>query len=137
MNFWLVVYYTICFVFFGNMTLHSLIFLKKLCIQINFKLLTLCYYHVMYAFQSEFTLYNSLNVKELLAWYWYDIWNLSDSIGIRIHKHLVRKRLLNHLANLGSLGKWLCVRLRTKWLWIHFPLPSYFWLFQRKVNFTV
>ena len=29
--------------------------------------LTVCSYHVAYAFQSESTLYNSLNVKELLA----------------------------------------------------------------------
>ena len=30
-------------------------------------LLTVCYYHVTYAFQSEFTLYSFLNVKKLLA----------------------------------------------------------------------
>ena len=29
--------------------------------------LTVCYYHVTYAFQSESTLYSCLNVKELLA----------------------------------------------------------------------
>ena len=29
--------------------------------------MTLCSYHVTYAFQSESTLYNCLNVKELLA----------------------------------------------------------------------
>ena len=28
---------------------------------------TVCYYHVMYAFQGEFTLYSCLNIKELLA----------------------------------------------------------------------
>ena len=31
------------------------------------KTLTVCSYHVTYAFLSEFTLYNCLNVKELLA----------------------------------------------------------------------
>ena len=30
------------------------------------KTLTVCYYHVTYAFQSESTLYSCLNVKELL-----------------------------------------------------------------------
>ena len=29
--------------------------------------LTVCYYHVIYVFQSESTLYSWLNVKELLA----------------------------------------------------------------------
>ena len=29
--------------------------------------LTVCFYHVTYAFQSESTLYSCLNVKELLA----------------------------------------------------------------------
>ena len=49
----------------------------------------------------------NLNVKELLAWNRHDIWNLSDSNGIRTHSHLVRKRTLNHLA---KLAKWLsCV----------------------------
>ena len=31
------------------------------------KLLTVCFYHVTYAFQSESTFYSCLNVKELLA----------------------------------------------------------------------
>ena len=87
--------------------------------------MTVCYYHVMYAFQSKSTLYSSLNMKELVAWYRRDIWSLSESIEIRTHKHLVYKWLLNHLANLDSLGKWLSVRLRTKCLWFHFPLLSF------------
>ena len=85
-------------------------------------LLTVCYYHVMYAFQSESTLYSSLNVKELLARYRRDIWSLNDSIGIQTHKHLVRKRLLKHLAKPASLAKWLSVHLWSKYLWIRFPL---------------
>ena len=48
-----------------------------------------------------------LNVKELLARSRPHIWSLSDSNVIRIHNHLVRKRTLNHLA---ELAKWLtCV----------------------------
>ena len=34
------------------------------------------------------------------------------------------KRTLNHLAKLASLGKWLSVRLRIKWLWVRVPLMS-------------
>ena len=33
----------------------------------NIRIVTVCYYHVMYAFQSESTLYCCLNVKEHLA----------------------------------------------------------------------
>ena len=80
--------------------------------------LTVCYYHFMYAFQSESTLYGYLNVKELLARNRRDIWSLSDSNGIWIYNHLVRKQTLNHLV------KWLSVRLRTKWLWLRIPLLS-------------
>ena len=39
-------------------------------------LLTVCSYHVTYAFQSESTLYNCLNVKELLAPNRPKFWNL-------------------------------------------------------------
>ena len=88
-------------------------------------LLTVCYYHVMYTFQSESTLCRSLNVKELLARYRCDIWSLNDSIGIRTHKHLVRKQLLNHLAKPASLAKWLSVHLQTKYLWVLFLLLSF------------
>ena len=69
--------------------------------------MTVCSYHVTYTFQSEFPLYNCLNVKELLARNSCDIWNLSDCNWTRTHNHLVRKRTLNHLA---KLAKWLsCV----------------------------
>ena len=51
--------------------------------------LTVCYYHVIYLFQSESTFSSCLNVKELLAARnRLDIWSLSDSYGIRTHKHL-------------------------------------------------
>ena len=69
--------------------------------------LTICYYHVMYTFQSESTLYSCLNIKELLAWNWHDIWSLRSSNAMWPHNHLVRKWTLNHLA---KLAKWLsCV----------------------------
>ena len=60
-----------------------------------------------YAFQSELTLCNCLNVKKLLAPNRCDIWSLSDCNGTRTHNRLVRKRTLNHLA---KWAKWLsCV----------------------------
>ena len=68
-----------------------------------------CYYHVTYLFQSEFTLHSCLNVKELLAWNRRGIWSLSDSNGIRAHNHLVRKRTVNHLARLVWLNGWVFV----------------------------
>ena len=86
--------------------------------------LIVCFYHVTYEFESESTLYNCLNVKELLARSSRHIWRLSDCNGTRTHNHLVRKRTLNHLAKLASLAKWLSVRLRTKWLWVRVPLQS-------------
>ena len=63
-----------------------------------------------YAFQSESTLYNCLNVKELLTWNRRDIWSLSDSNGIRINNYLVHKWTLNHLA---KLVKWLSCFMST------------------------
>ena len=44
--------------------------------------LTVCYCHVTYAFQSESTLYNCLNVKELLARSWHKIWSLNDWVFV-------------------------------------------------------
>ena len=69
--------------------------------------LTLCYYHVTYAVQSESALCSCLNVKELYTWNRRDIWRISGSNEIRTHNHLVRKRTLNHLVQLAT---WLsCV----------------------------
>ena len=42
---------------------HKLVSMEKS----NLFLLNVCYYHVIYAFQSESTLYSCLNVKELLS----------------------------------------------------------------------
>ena len=66
--------------------------------------LTVCSYSVKYAFQGEYTLYISLNGKELLPRNRHNIWSSSDCKGTRNHNHLVHKRILNHLA---KLTKWL------------------------------
>ena len=50
--------------------------------------LTVCSYHVTYAFQSESTLYSCPNVKELLA-------RSSNCNWTRTLNHLVRKETLN------------------------------------------
>ena len=69
--------------------------------------MTICSYHVTYTFQSEFTLYGRLNVKELLTRNRREIWSLSDCNWTRTHNHLVCKWTLNHLA---KLAQWLsCV----------------------------
>ena len=72
--------------------------------------LTVCSYHVKYAFQSESTLYSCLNVKELLPRSRREIRNISDWNRIRTHNHLVHERTLNHLA---KLAKWLSCIVRT------------------------
>ena len=63
--------------------------------------LAVCYYHVTYAFQSEFTLYVFLNVKKLLVRNRCKIWSLNDSNGTWTHNHLVREQTLNPLAKLS------------------------------------
>ena len=80
------------------------------------------YVLVTYSFQSEFILYNCLNVKELLGRSSYgrnEIWSLSDCNWTRTCNHLVRKRTFNYLA---KLTYWLSVRLQTKWLWVRVQL---------------
>ena len=59
--------------------------------------LTVCSYHVTYAFQSESTLFSCLNVKELLAQSRREIWSLSDCNWTQTNNHLVHERALNHL----------------------------------------
>ena len=76
--------------------------------------LTVCCYHVTYAYHLESKLNSCLNVKKLLARKRRDIWNLSDRNGIWTHNHLLCKRTLNHLAKLA--------RLQTKWLLVWIPL---------------
>ena len=72
--------------------------------------LTVSSCHVMYAFQSESTLYNYLNVKELLARNRWNFWKLSDCNWTRTQNHLVRQRTLNHLL---KLTKWFSCILNT------------------------
>ena len=81
------------------------------------RLWTVCSCHVTYTFQSESTLYSSLNVKKLLARSRREIWRLSDCNWTRTQNHLVLKRTV-------SLAKWLSVRLRTKWFWFQVQLES-------------
>ena len=50
-----------------------------------------CYYRVMYAFQSEYAICGSLNVKERLPWNRRYIWNLSE---YRTDKYLQRKSII-------------------------------------------
>ena len=49
--------------------------------------LTVSFYHVTYAFQSEPKLYSCLNVKEVVARNGCDIWLLSDCKGVWTHNH--------------------------------------------------
>ena len=92
---------------------------------------TVCSCHVTYAFQSETTLYNCLNVKELFVRSRRETWNLSDCNWTQTQNHLVSKRTLNHLA------KWMSVQLRTKWLWVRIQLQStvlFLWILQNLKN---
>ena len=69
--------------------------------------LTVCFYYVTYAFQSESILNSCLNVKELLPQIRRQIWSLSGRNWTQTQKHLVRKQKLNHF---DKLTKWFsCV----------------------------
>ena len=68
---------------------------------ITLVILIVCSYHVTYVFQSGFTLYSCVDVKELFARNRCEIWSLSDCNWSRICNHLVCKRTLNHLAKLA------------------------------------
>ena len=80
---------------------------------------TLCYYRVMYAFQSEFALTigthnyfvhkRTLNHLEKLA-----IWSLSDCNRTRVCNHLVQKRTFNHLSKLPCLKFIIATELEPK-----------------------
>ena len=72
--------------------------------------MTVCPYHVTYAFQSKSKLYCYLNIKEIFDQKRHDIWGLSNSNGTRTHNQLFRKRTLNHFA---KLAKWLSCLLTT------------------------
>ena len=87
-------------------TFPQLIIPLKQFIIIKHLLLSVCYYHVMYAFQSEPTPYICLHVKDLFARSRHEIWSLSDCDWTRTHNHLVHKRT------------W------TMWLWVQVQLQS-------------
>ena len=64
-----------------------------------------------------YTLYSCLDVKELSAQNWRDIWSLSDCNGIRTHKYLVRKRAL-----CKRVRKWLhLAKMAIKSFLFHLP----------------
>ena len=62
-----------------------------------------CYYHVMYAFQSESTFHSCLNVKGTPRTKQGNIWSLNDE-------------LVWPNGWVNQLRKWLNVPLQTKWL---------------------
>ena len=68
-----------------------------------------CYYHVMYAFQSESTFHSCLNVKGTPRTKQGNIWSLNDE-------------LVWPNGWVNQLRKWLNVPLRTKWLWVQISL---------------
>ena len=68
--------------------------------------LTVCYYYIACAIESQSTLYIFLNLKEHHAPNRCNIWSLSDSNGTQTHNHLARKRTLNYLT---KLSKWWAV----------------------------
>ena len=66
-------------------------------------------------FQSHSTYFSCLNIKQILSRNRLNIWNWSDSNGIRIHDYLVCKRTFNHLAKLTKrLPVWLNI-----WLFVY------------------
>ena len=81
--------------------------------------LSVCSYHVAYAFQSESTICSCLNVKELLARSRHKILSLSDSNWTRTQNHLVCKWTLNH-SRLAKCQGTHCLKqarhLKFKWL---------------------
>ena len=92
---------------------------RKLLIMLKWSVvLTVCSYHVTFAFQSESALYSCLKVKDHLCRNRHEISGLSDCNKTRTHDHLVFKRTLNHLAKLAKLS------LQTKWLWVQVLLQS-------------
>ena len=64
--------------------------------------LTACFYHVMYAFQTESTLYSCLNVKEILTS------KAAPNLTLKLlqlnsnYNQVVPKGLLNNLAKLPN-----------------------------------
>ena len=76
-----------------------------------------CYYHVMYVFQSESTFYSCLNVKELLAQNKLNIC-LSDSKGIRNRNHLLCKHT-QPFSQTGQMTELCCECLSVPSIWLY------------------
>ena len=70
-------------------------------------LLTVCYYHVTYEFQSESTLYS-----------------LPECQGTPCSKQAPYLKFKRQQRDLASLTRRLSVRLRYMWLWVRIPLLS-------------
>ena len=77
-----------------------------------------CHVRDLERIHALYTLY----VKELLARSRRKTWRLRDCNWTRTHNHSVRKRALNHLANLAKFYE--LIRLWTKWLWVRVQLQS-------------
>ena len=69
---------------------------------------TECSCYVTYKLQNQFTLYSCLNVKELIARNYRNIWSLSDYNWTGTHNHLVHKLTVNHLSKLARTGQTVC-----------------------------
>ena len=108
-NFWSVILSKkiFCFHFFVViLTIFSFLlsfFFWKISKKILDTLLSLCYYHVTYAFQCESALYSCLNVKKLFARIKNNIWSLSGRNESRTHNNLVRKRTFNPFSQTGQI----------------------------------
>ena len=92
--------------------------------------LTVCSCHFTYGFQSESTLCSCLNVKELIARSWREIFRLNDCNWTRIQKHLVRIWKLSHLAKLtkilsGTLSTYLYIAFDCIFLSCHVRISEW------------
>ena len=81
----------------------------ELWVRIHTEHLTVCCYHVTYAFHTESTLCICFNVKEILGPNRSDSWDLSDWNGTQTHNRLLLKKTMKHLA---KQTKWLSWILR-------------------------
>ena len=88
-------------------------------------LLTVCYYHVTYKFQSESTLYRLPECQgtpcSKQAPYLKFKWQQRDSNPQPLTS-LTNTFVSKHTNTF--INEWLNIRLRTKWLWIRIPLLS-------------
>ena len=82
--------------------------------------LTVCYYHVTHAFQSDSRPYSCLDVKEILARNKRDIWSLSDSNRIRTPNYLICERTIIDLAKWSvPMIELYCEYLSVRCIWLY------------------